>query len=1038
MEVEHSVRKRGSGEQDRVRVMVRVRPFLPRELQGLGPHEYPMSVVHMEGNVVVVDGMRFSFDEAFWSIPDSQRQITQKPFADQVAVFETVGLPTVRHALNGYHNCILAYGQTGSGKTHSILGTLDDPGVAPRIVEELFAQIERQQNASLSRGFRHTVEISFFEIYNERVKDLFALQDSAPLARRGSSAQLHAFQSFRRSSSVVATPPSHVQSAEMRRRPSAGNLHSVGSSRRLSATPPPPRRRGSEVHSPPPQQKSSSRPPSRSGTDGQPGSAHSEGTAPADDLAEREPTASAQAWTSGRRRSRPTFASVDESGGRRRSLSDGAQALPPSPLGQHGHHGRRVRSAASSPTAEPETDYRDLRCRQSPQHGTFVEGLRRLGPADGITSADAVKQHMRWGMRYRATAETQMNSTSSRSHAIFQLCVKSHNNRSGVQRYAHINLVDLAGSERIKMSGAEGDRFVEATRINLSLSTLRRVIDTLILRSRGERHHVLPWRESLLTYVLHDSLGGNSRTVMFSTVSPAVSNKEDTINTLKYAQKARDIVNTVYVNEQKTTQVMSLMMRELQAMRKELEEHELRGDSDGVDQLRKELQARERDYGEATAEIARYQAAYQDQQEETRHMERLVRGASLKLIELQEQGIEDEHTDEQRMLQEKSQSLHQLRQQLESSMQRRAELDQLHERERRSAARLDRGRHRLLQQGLALEQEMARVRKRQVSIDVQGLLSRRSAEMRLQSHGADLKALDERQRAAMQELDAVNDQLLARRCVASAVGSRAAHAELRLAHVDETRGAEVAMAQAALRALRAGQAEASARALHARQQLTAVTAAVAAARALREEDSAEAQERTERVRLRAAAASEELECKRELVQQLGLQLSALRREGGELREAVAAERAAARERTQRTRVLREAVEGAQKDHLLLNRQLALARQLVRDSKDKIGAMRERSLKRRGRVETVVRNHDDLKQFVAQRFFPTRGRPDPAPPPFRNSAPGLDLPHAPGTVLVGSGPGSPVRCPRRSQSISPQRAVQASALTASALASLTEP
>eukprot|EP00662_Eupelagonemidae_sp_cell21_P057556 gene57556-biopygen47350 len=120
----------------------------------------------------------------------------------------------------------------------------------------------------------------------------------------------------------------------------------------------------------------------------------------------------------------------------------------------------------------------------------------------------------------------------------------------------------LAGSERNKMSRAEGDRLYEATRINLSLSTLRRVIDTLLENShrrRGQplRHSevytlkIIPYRESTLTHILSDSLGGNSKTIMLATVSPAESNREDTVNTLNYANKAKDIVNTVDVNEQK-------------------------------------------------------------------------------------------------------------------------------------------------------------------------------------------------------------------------------------------------------------------------------------------------------------------------------------------------------------------------------------------------------------------------------------------------------------------------------------------------------
>eukprot|EP01065_Artemidia_motanka_P026803 TRINITY_DN3203_c0_g2_i1.p1 TRINITY_DN3203_c0_g2~~TRINITY_DN3203_c0_g2_i1.p1 ORF type:complete len:1205 (+),score=501.04 TRINITY_DN3203_c0_g2_i1:83-3697(+) len=201
---------------------------------------------------------------------------------------------------------------------------------------------------------------------------------------------------------------------------------------------------------------------------------------------------------------------------------------------------------------DPDRD--SLRVRQHPIEGVFVEGLSTVSVAD----VGAVLSLMKRGEKSRHTAATKMNLRSSRSHAIFtvhfqsaQLVGQAEPDEAGSALRAKLNLVDLAGSERVNRSGAEGTQLSEATNINLSLTTLGRVIDALADRGsrRGAGMSTPPYRDSQLTWILSDSLGGNSKTCMIATVSPHVSSVEETQSTLRYASRAREIVNMAVVNE---------------------------------------------------------------------------------------------------------------------------------------------------------------------------------------------------------------------------------------------------------------------------------------------------------------------------------------------------------------------------------------------------------------------------------------------------------------------------------------------------------
>lgn len=151
---------------------------------------------------------------------------------------------------------------------------------------------------------------------------------------------------------------------------------------------------------------------------------------------------------------------------------------------------------------------------------------------------------MKTGNKNRTTGATNMNEHSSRSHAIFQIVVEmAEADKKGV-KVGKLNLIDLAGSERQSKTGATGDRLKEATKINKALSALGNVIYAL-----AENSSHVPYRDSKLTRLLQDSLGGNSKTIMIANIGPASSNYEETIITLRYAHRAKAIKNTPIKNE---------------------------------------------------------------------------------------------------------------------------------------------------------------------------------------------------------------------------------------------------------------------------------------------------------------------------------------------------------------------------------------------------------------------------------------------------------------------------------------------------------
>ena len=214
----------------------------------------------------------------------------------------------------------------------------------------------------------------------------------------------------------------------------------------------------------------------------------------------------------------------------------------------------------------------NLKVREHPSTGPYVEDLAKLA----VRSFQEIEHLMDEGNKARTVAATSMNETSSRSHAVFTLTVtqKRHDveTRMDTEKVAKISLVDLAGSERATSTGATGARLKEGAEINRSLSTLGRVIAALADLSMGKKKNMsmVPYRDSVLTWLLKDSLGGNSMTAMIAAISPADINFEETLSTLRYADSAKRIKNHAVVNEDPNARMIRELKEELAQLRSKL------------------------------------------------------------------------------------------------------------------------------------------------------------------------------------------------------------------------------------------------------------------------------------------------------------------------------------------------------------------------------------------------------------------------------------------------------------------------------------
>ena len=218
----------------------------------------------------------------------------------------------------------------------------------------------------------------------------------------------------------------------------------------------------------------------------------------------------------------------------------------------------------------------NLKVREHPATGPYVEDLAKLVVRDFAE----IDHLMDEGNKARTVAATNMNETSSRSHAVFTLTLtqKRHDVETNMdtEKVAKISLVDLAGSERATSTGATGTRLKEGAEINRSLSTLGRVIAALAdmsdPKTKKTKGMQVPYRDSVLTWLLKDSLGGNSLTAMIAAISPADINFEETLSTLRYADSAKRIKNHAVVNEDPNARMIRELKEELAQLRAKLSE----------------------------------------------------------------------------------------------------------------------------------------------------------------------------------------------------------------------------------------------------------------------------------------------------------------------------------------------------------------------------------------------------------------------------------------------------------------------------------
>ncbi|XP_011875550.1 PREDICTED: kinesin-like protein KIF13A isoform X1 [Vollenhovia emeryi] len=378
---------------DKIKVAVRVRPFNRRELELCTQCVVEMTgqqtILHHPTTMDKIDRNKpktFAFDHCFYSLDPGL-----DAFASQDVVFDALGRDILDNAFQGYNACIFAYGQTGSGKSYTMMGSGDNKGIIPRLCDNLFDLIAKQQSSELT----YKVEVSYMEIYNEKVHDLL----------------------------------------------------------------------------------------------------------------------------------------------------------------------------------DPKPNKQSLKVREHNVLGPYVDGLSQLA----VTSFQDIDNLMAEGNKSRTVAATNMNSESSRSHAVFSVILTQTltDSKSGVsgEKVSRMSLVDLAGSERAVKTGAVGDRLKEGSNINKSLTTLGLVISKLADQNSGsnkKKDNFVPYRDSVLTWLLKDNLGGNSKTVMVATISPAADNYEETLSTLRYADRAKRIVNHAVVNEDPNARIIRELRQEVETLKEML------------------------------------------------------------------------------------------------------------------------------------------------------------------------------------------------------------------------------------------------------------------------------------------------------------------------------------------------------------------------------------------------------------------------------------------------------------------------------------
>ncbi|CAD2217396.1 kinesin [Angomonas deanei] len=265
-----------------------------------------------------------------------------------------------------------------------------------------------------------------------------------------------------------------------------------------------------------------------------------------------------------------------------------------------------------------------LAVRNSPTKGVYVDGLSEWV----VRTPDDVYGLIQKGTSVRATSATKMSELSSRSHAIFTIVVEvMEGDREHCTSYhfGKLNIVDLAGSEKVRQSGVTGVRLEETKKINKSLHELGNVIAALSAQSLGKPRHI-PFRNSILTSVLRDSLGGNCKMTLIACISPALESYTESLSTLMFANRAKNIKNHAKVNEDlDQTMLLRRYEQELASLRQQLREQQLHVfDATNLHEVEEGRRRAEEERMAAMEELSRTSAAREEEFEIRKSLENRI------------------------------------------------------------------------------------------------------------------------------------------------------------------------------------------------------------------------------------------------------------------------------------------------------------------------------------------------------------------------------------------------------------------------------
>ena len=298
------------------------------------------------------------------------------------------------------------------------------------------------------------------------------------------------------------------------------------------------------------------------------------------------------------------------------------------------------------------SEKKHLSIRENHKKGIYVEGLSEWA----VCSPNDIYALLQKGAQNRTKAHTNMNDVSSRSHAVFTIILEQMISFKGKKKFkcGKLNMVDLAGSERVKLSGATGKQLDESRRINKSLSALGNVINAL---TDPKIKHI-PYRDSKLTRLLQNSLGGNCKTSMIAMISPYDGSFNESISTLNFAKRAKSIRIKAHINEEiNQNALISQYENELNRLRKELEEkNEIINNNAFLKKIEMEKLQAEKDKNEALQALEKASLRFLQEREEKRKLEKKIEIMKFQMIQ-GGQKIKIEDTPEFKTLLQKHQIL---------------------------------------------------------------------------------------------------------------------------------------------------------------------------------------------------------------------------------------------------------------------------------------------------------------------------------------------------------------------------------------------